>query len=426
MHDPLEKTPAIPGAPTKATRRHAGNTRSAANEGRTSTFVSPAAGPTDSSGDHWCSEETDHRKNDNHFAGVQSNHVPSEPAAVAQLDDAEAQSSNGDQEVTGAHGRISNRVSEPDTESGPIAQEDHIQLAAERAAQDSNGGHPCPDTHPESASVAVACVVLRELHKQRQDLHRAEKSLTLQIKAKCRRAVNDGQKELKVIKAEGDRVYRAMMGKAPEGEEPRIIATGEALLQVCAPFLSARALIKPERTAVERQMAKQAATLPVAEWVSGVRGLGLGSLAAIVGEAGDIGTYTTVSRLWKRMGLAVVGGERQRKHADAEKALEHGYNPSRRSVMWSVGASVFKAQSERTDKKTGKVTPPGEYRQVYDTRKEYELSRGLPKGHAHNRSTRYMEKRILRDLWRAWREAMRGTDTHLGFASHHAPPKGPA
>lgn len=32
---------------------------------------------------------------------------------------------------------------------------------------------------------------------------------------------------------------------------------------------------------------------------------------------------------------------------------------------------------------------------------------GMKVGHAHNRAKRYMEKRLMRDLWRAWRDDLK-------------------
>jgi hypothetical protein len=239
------------------------------------------------------------------------------------------------------------------------------------------------------ADLDNVCDRLRELHRQRQDLHRAEKSLTLQIKAKCRRLCGGDKKEAEVL-------YRAMSGK---GEHD----LAAMALAVSAPFLEARSIIKPQREAQEKAMEREAKKLPVWEWVEQVKGFGIGGLAAIVGEAGNLGDYDTHSKLWKRMGLAVIGGERQRR-VKGDAAIEQGYCASRRSVVWNVGSSLFKAQSARMDKETGEIkTPAGFYRLIYDKRKEYELGRVETKGHAHNRSTRYMEKKLIRDLWNAWR-----------------------
>lgn len=237
--------------------------------------------------------------------------------------------------------------------------------------------------------IAILIDTLRENHRRRQDLHRAEKSLTLRIKAILRRLCAGD-------KTEAAQLYKAMLGK---GEHPRA-ATALAL---CAPFLQARATFTPLRTEVEKQMDAAAKQLPVWPWAESIRGMGAASLAAIIGETGDLSNYATHSKLWKRFGLAVIDGERQRKVKGAE-ALKHGYSASRRSVMWNVGQCVFKAQSQRVDKETGEVKAgAGKYRLIYDARKEIELPRVPSKVHAHNRATRYMEKRLVRDLWKAWR-----------------------
>lgn len=232
------------------------------------------------------------------------------------------------------------------------------------------------DAHKTSVSVVTK---LREQHRQRQDLHRAEKSLTLQIRAKCRRLVGGDLDQ-------ADALYSAMSGK---GEHP----LAETALSASGPFLEARARLLASRKEVERQMVKLARSLPVAGWVESTRGLGLAGVAAIIGECGDLSAYSNPAKLWKRMGLAVMGdGSRQRRVPGLE-AIEHGYAPARRAVVWNVGACMIKAG--------------GPYREVYETRKAYEVERDptITKGHAHNRAKRYMEKRIIRDLWRAWRDS---------------------
>ncbi|WP_091739820.1 hypothetical protein [Phenylobacterium immobile] len=166
------------------------------------------------------------------------------------------------------------------------------------------------------------------------------------------------------------------------------------------PLVEARDGVEKHRKAVEKRLAKLAAQLPVAEFVLGVRGVGIASLAAIVGEAGDLSNYSTVAKLWKRMGLAVMLDGRQRR-VSGEAALAHGYSPARRSVVWNVGACIVKAG--------------GPLKTVYDARKVYELERVETKGHAHNRAQRYVEKRFVRDLWVAWRRA--GSDQ--GSADAH-------
>lgn len=248
---------------------------------------------------------------------------------------------------------------------------------------------PVPKGHVDDADHSHSIATLRELHRKRQDFHRSEKSITLQVKAICRRLC-DGDKD------EAGKLYTAMMKGAED-------ASAAMARDWTEPFIQARSILEGNRKQVEKDMAKVAKTLPVAKWVEGIKGFGIGSLAAVIGEAGDLSNYPTHSHLWKRLGLAVIDGGRQRLVSGAD-ALMHGYCPSRRSVVWNIGQCVFKSQSQRVDKETGEVKiEAGEYRKLYDARKEYEMDRVETKGHAHNRATRYMEKKLMRDLWKAWR-----------------------
>lgn len=178
--------------------------------------------------------------------------------------------------------------------------------------------------------------------------------------------------------------------------------------------------IEDDRT---KAMEKLAETLPV--WNAfgkGIRGFGVRSLAVIVGEAGDLSNYANKGKLWKRMGLAVMGpgdglndvrqGGLKKGKARSEDWIAHGYNPTRRARMYVIGDSLLKQGTY--------------YKKIYDDRKTYEQKRAvdngltiapaakIPKekaseyiseGIIHLRSQRYMEKRLLKDLWQAWKKA---------------------
>lgn len=175
-----------------------------------------------------------------------------------------------------------------------------------------------------------------------------------------------------------------------EGEFAKVI---ELTHQAREPF----DLIEGE--ALER-MTALAEQLPA--WQSfglGVRGFGAPSLAVIVGEAGDLSIYDNPSKIWKRMGLAVFNGKRQGglpKGAPKEEWIAHGYSRQRRSRMWVIGDTLIKGNRD------------GIYRRVYLERKAYEIARDpdIKPIKAHRRAQRYMEKRLLRDLWQAWRRAI--------------------
>lgn len=167
-----------------------------------------------------------------------------------------------------------------------------------------------------------------------------------------------------------------------------------------------------------KEMERLAGSLPVwSEFGEQIRGFGARSLAVIIGEAGDLSNYSTHSKLWKRMGLAVMDGVRQgglRKAATKETWIAHGYSPVRRSRMFVIGDTLIKSNGN------------GVYRSAYLARKQYERVRAndtglvvapaakipakrkdefMSDGHVHLRAQRYMEKRLLRDLWKAWRQA---------------------
>lgn len=179
-----------------------------------------------------------------------------------------------------------------------------------------------------------------------------------------------------------------------------------------------RASFDEVEAAALKAMTKLALALPVWEsWGKDIRGFGAKSLAVIVAEAGDLSNYPDKSKLWKRMGLAVMGDVRQgglKKGSGAEAWIEHGYSPKRRSQVWNIGDAMIKAQVRKVkddaDDDSGERMALGEYGQAYLDRKAYELARDpeMKPIQAHRRAQRYMEKRLLKHLWQAWRGAREG------------------
>jgi len=211
-------------------------------------------------------------------------------------------------------------------------------------------------------------------------------------------------------------------GKPCDTDEPAYAESHDVIVAAIA----ARAPFDAIEKDATKAMKGLAATLPV--WKSfgkDVRGFGVLSLATIVADAGDLGSYPKPGHLWKRLGLAVIGrGDgvadvRQgglSKSAAKSDWIAHGYSRRRRSRMFVIGDALVKSGAH--------------YRQIYLARKDYERSKALlagltiapaakiPKasaaafmsdGHVHRRAQRYMEKRLLKDLWRAWRDGRRAT-----------------
>jgi hypothetical protein len=247
-------------------------------------------------------------------------------------------------------------------------------------------------------NVEMLCLQLRDRCRTRTDYHKAEKSLTLEMKAICRRHC-DGDK---TVANERFKAMEKLNGSAVDPLAPLLV-----------PLFASRAPVMVARNYQEEQIKELARSLPVWPWIRDeVKGCSDLLLGLIVGAACGsklitIGDYPTPAKLWKRFGVGLVDGERQRKHIDEALAEKHGYSPLRRSTIWVAGDCLIKAGES------------GSYYQLYADRKAYLTERGwcgkcrrkgekgdrevcIP-GHLHNSAKRFMEKRFLLNLWQEWK-----------------------
>lgn len=238
---------------------------------------------------------------------------------------------------------------------------------------------------------------IRETARAREDMMRAETRLILQAKAIQRRLdaaavgqeVNDIQSQVArgaAVVAEGD-------PSAYGAHESHVSLAALSMLHLEESRLS----LHKHRAAFEHRLEKLAKQLPIWDvWAAGVRGFGAMGLAQIIGECGDLRDYPNPAKIWKRMGLGVIEGERQRRVAGAA-AIEHGYVPRRRAIMWNIGNALIKGNRD------------GEYRTYYLAEKERQRAKlpDAPQAHVHHRAQRHMEKRLLKHLWQAWRASLR-------------------
>jgi hypothetical protein len=252
-----------------------------------------------------------------------------------------------------------------------------------------------------------------ETYQMRTDMHREEKALTLRIRAICRRLVTEPGMDQSTITKEGDKLYEAI---TKDKEHP----FKEIALVYTEPLFESRNVLESHRKKREKELSLLARELPAHGWVKDQKGLGELGFAMIIGEAGALDKYPNPAKLWKRMGLAVMPDGRQRKVTDKDLAKLHGYAPKRRALVWTLGDSILRTK--------------GHYRDIYDERKAVEMQKAEDEGrivvpakdvkenwspdsfrtvgHIHNRAKRYMEKRMLKDLWVAWRAEVHG-DTEL-------------
>lgn len=203
-----------------------------------------------------------------------------------------------------------------------------------------------------------------------------------------------------------------------QSDDPRLLSLTD-FLPIIPLSASSRSIWDRHREGTEKKMRHIASSLPVFEWVkTNAKGVGDLGLARLIGEAPLIYLYATHERLWKRLGLAVVGEERQQRKGTAEEAMLHGFSPRRRAEAWSVlSDTMFRQQWRGTDPDNPESggMPIGPYGEVYRARKAHTLPRisetdSLPftdrrkwtKKRCDNDARRVMGKEFLRDLWRVW------------------------
>lgn len=92
---------------------------------------------------------------------------------------------------------------------------------------------------------------------------------------------------------------------------------------------------------------------PVWAWLTSLRGLGEGSLAAqVLAQIDDIGRFDNISKLWRFAGYAVIDG----KHESNQAGEKAHYNALLKSIIYLVGDQFVKQRTEG-------------YREIYDEEK---------------------------------------------------------
>jgi hypothetical protein len=279
--------------------------------------------------------------------------------------------------------------------------------------QNNSGDHLAPD---------VAAIKLAGLHRIRKFAikaqSRADRSVESFIAGMLGYRREMTETERRNVYAAAGRLRKAI-------EDGRDIPEQfQEVCQTCAPLVfaskSARIPWDRIRESAEDEMRRLVATLPVWSFVQNVRGLGELGLATIIAETGDLSNYATKERVWKRLGLAVIQGERQRRVRSAEEAELHGYNPERRAWIWAITDSMFRHQWAGDKDENGKnpvlsklpvavpAHPTGPYGEVYQARKQATADRlDWSPGRRENDARRIMSKELVKHLWQHWRRAAR-------------------
>lgn len=282
----------------------------------------------------------------------------------------------------GTHSAEAAALPQPEPE-GAIVLTTPIHVVSLPAGE--RGESAGPPTHGDQ-NRGVPFSLLYQLQRDREDAVNEERSLTLRMKARLRMLASlDCPDHKPKCKRCVDLANAWHSGKGDPQAVTVAALHNEWLHRAQAP-------VTAYKRDVERQMTAIAKASPMAPFVERTLGLGYLGMAQILAEAGDLSNYANPGKLWKRFGLAVIDGGAQRRVSGEEAAL-HGFAPKRRAVMFCIGDALIKKQ--------------GEYRALYLERKAYEIALhpDLPPIRHHRRAQRYMEKRLLREIWREWRTA---------------------
>jgi hypothetical protein len=177
-------------------------------------------------------------------------------------------------------------------------------------------------------------------------------------------------------------------------------------------------IFNPAEKSYTKKMEKLAKQLPLHDWYCSNVGCSTLGYASLMAETGDLRNYANPAKVWKRMGLAVHDGMADKNRT---KGVNTGYSKRRRMIAYRISSAIVKTK--------------GEYRDLYDQRKQYEIDRDeaggnkeyveknkafmiktyaspenkkrilngqLPKCVIDLRAQRYIIKRLIKNLWIEW------------------------
>ena len=168
--------------------------------------------------------------------------------------------------------------------------------------------------------------------------------------------------------------------------------------------------LKEQRVEAEKAVTAAAKSLPVYQWAEDVTGLSALGVGLIVGAAGDLSGFATVSKLWKWMSLAVDGQGRAQRRRSGETS---GANPDHRKLMFMLASAqvmhhgpfeaVYRHERERFEHRYVCMARGCDWRSRTDEKvAKCPECDTRPANVAHKHANRVTAKALLREMWIIW------------------------
>lgn len=287
--------------------------------------------------------------------------------------------------------------------AAPAETTGHARLAL--SANDAMRDHSADGELPRDDDTRIAvCRTLQTLQRQRVSAQKSrimiENNLAATVATVMGYHAGMEEADRKARRAEASKLIACIdKGKPlPAGTEA-VAASVSAIVQNA---MIAKGGFEAFETGLEKEMERLIKSLPISAWIEGEdrRGIGLKQIAYIIGETGDLSNYSNPAKVWKRMGCAPFKGQmpstwRRKGGLSAEDWTEIGYSPRRRAMIFVMGENIVKQNH-------------GSYRKRYDEAKVAAKAKheDWSDGRAHWHAMLLASKRLLRDLWREWKQVI--------------------
>ncbi len=163
---------------------------------------------------------------------------------------------------------------------------------------------------------------------------------------------------------------------------------------------------------IKKTMTNYGELVPVWDWVTSIKGLGQGGLAAqLLAQIDDIEKFDTVAKLWRFAGYAIIEGKAE-KNQRGEKSH---FNRKLKGICFNIADQFIKQQTSYyvdiyyTEKDKQRLLNPNILCKQCNIKWEDCQSKKthikiFTDAHIHNRAWRKMIKAFLRDLWIEWKK----------------------